>query len=321
MHQRDGARQPRSLRKAAALLVSAVVAGSFFSPTGVAVATAAEPGTGRILGRLASETGEPVAGDVVAIDESTGQAYSATAQSNGAYAITGVPAGRYAVLFRPSEAAMPGAPYGYVDAWYPNARRGDGAARVIVDVGTETLAVDSALCAAGRVTGVLAGIPGTYAVALLDEPTPVDPFDGDTLVAELDAAGEFALRAPAGGYELLVYRRSGHDWHPYAVAETRVEVESRSPVGIPVIAAPAAGAAELVLRDDDGGLAVEADVILRNTGSSRVERDGLTDDAGRVVFEGLASGTYTVAVNGVERTPSLVVAVHPDLRAHVTEPA
>lgn len=318
MNHPNGSHRPGALRRAAALFASAVVAGSFLAP---AAAVAAEPGTGRILGRLASDTGQAVAGDVVAIDESTGQAYRTTARSDGGYAISDVPAGRYAVLFRPSEIALPDAPFGYVEAWFPNVRRGDDATRVIVDAGAETLAVDAALTAAGRVTGAISGADGRYAVALLNEPTPVDPFDGDTLVVESEPTGRFALRAPAGRYELLVYRRSGHDWLPYALAEETVELSSRSDVEVTPVVVPAAGAVELLLCAEDGAFAAEADVTLARQGCVRVERDGLTDHTGRVLFEGLAPGRYAVAVDGVARTPSLVVTIEPDRVARITGPA
>ncbi|RKT36005.1 carboxypeptidase family protein [Microbacterium sp. AG1240] len=316
MNHSNGSHRPGALRRAAALLASAVVAGSFLAPT---AAVAAEPGTGRILGRLASETGEPIAGDIVAIDETTGRAYSATARSDGGYAISDVPAGRYAVLFRPADIALPGAPFGYAEAWFPNVRRGDDAARVIVDAGVETVDVDAVLSAAGRVSGVVSGAAGEYAVALLDEPTPVDPFDGDTLVVEIDRAGRFALRAPAGGYELLVYRRCGHEWLPYALSEERVELSSRSDVEVAPVVVPMAGAVELHLCADDGAFATHADVTLARQGCLRVERDGLTDHTGRVLFEGLAPGRYAVAVDGVARTPSLVVTVEPDRVARIAD--
>jgi hypothetical protein len=315
VQHRSGERHPRSFRRAAALLLSAVVAGSFFGPAVVAVA--AEPGTGSILGRLTSASGAPIAGDVVAIDEATGQSYRATAEPDGAYAITDVPAGRYAVLFRPSEAAVPDAPFGYVDTWFPDARRGDDAARVIVDIGAETLAVDASLHAAGRVTGVLGGAAGNYAVALLDEPTPVDPFDGDTLAAEVDDTGGFAVRAPAGEYALVVYRRVGHDWQPYALSEGPVGVESRSDVAVPPLALPEPGALELSLHDETSAPAVDVEVILTRECAERIERDGLTDAAGRVTFDGLAPGTYTVAVEG--RPEVAVVTVDSGRDSVITE--
>lgn len=295
MDHLPGPRPPRPLRKAAALLLSAVVAGTFFGPAVTAVA--AEAGTGNILGRLICESGAPVAGEVIAIDEDTGQVYSTTALPDGAYAITAVPAGRYAVMFRPSEEAAADAPFGYVEAWFPHARRGDDAARVVVDVGVDTVAVDSSLTAAARVRGAVAAGTGSFAVALLDEPTPVDPFDGDTLVAEVDPTGSFALRAPAGEYELVVYRRVGFDWQPYFAADGVVRAARGGDVALTPLGLPEPGAVELVLRHTDGEPATETDVTLIREGSARIERDGLTDEVGRVLFEALAPGTYTVAVD------------------------
>jgi uncharacterized surface anchored protein len=314
VQHRSGERPPRSFRRTAALLLSAVVAGSFFAPVSAAVAV--EAGTGSILGRLTSASGAPVAGDILAIDEATGQSYRATAESDGAYAITDVPAGRYAVLFRPSEVAVPDAPFGYVDTWFPNSRRGDDAARVIVDVGAETLAVDSSLRAAGRVTGVVEGAAGSYAVALLDEPTPVDPFDGDTLAVEVDQGGGFAVRASAGEYALVVYRRVGHDWQPYALGEEPVGVESRSDARVSPFTVPEPGAVHLSLSDEKSAPAVEVEVTLTRECAERIERDGLTDAAGRVVFDGLAPGTYIATVEGGVKLPAVTVASGRDSSVH-----
>lgn len=297
----------RRTRRFGAIGLAAALAGALLSPLPASAAEA----TGSIQGRLVNATGVAVAGQVTAASGDVSR--TATAEADGSYEIDGLAPGSYTVRFEPSDAAAVHAPFGYVDAWFPNVRHPDDATRVVVNAGSDTLFVDSALTAASRVSGRVGGAPGDYVVALVDRPAPENPLDGLTYASRTASDGSFEFRASAfDDYQLLVYRASGDEWLPYYVdldGEFDLEVGSAQDVEVfSLQAIPAPGALDFFLQLPDGSPAAGFEATAFRTGGGGISRTATTDANGRAHFDELPPGTWNVTVNEVDRVyPPLFV--------------
>lgn len=306
-------------RAALAAMVGALLAASAVLMGGIAP-VAADPAptpstAGSISGSFRAANGDPLAGEVFAIEPEAGFVYRGESGLDGSYTIERVPAGSYAVQFMPYYTTSEAAPFGYAPAFYRDAPRLEDADLVVVNPGSETLFVDSALQPAGAVTGTveIAGShgpvpvePGKRAVVLFqgDEP-PADPVDGEHFWVIVDNDGSYRVAAAAGTYKVAFYTSYAGVWTPELYYDdvqdpalaTTVTVESG--VATPGIDASLlqAGALEFTLTDPQGAPLEGIEVsIFNHVRPDPTVRSLVTDARGRVLAADLPPGYFDVSV-------------------------
>jgi protocatechuate 3,4-dioxygenase beta subunit len=182
-----------------------------------------------ISGRVTDDAGQTVVGAIVVVLQPTSIAGHPGSQSvnfastddRGAYRISGLLPGDYAVVCRGREAITLADTTGrtskttalvYRPTYYPAQTETDELTTVTLAAGQELESIDLALTtiAASRVSGRIANIPNIDPpgprpnVQLLADPTANSRFDGSGFLStSTDAAGRFTFEAvPAGQYQL-----------------------------------------------------------------------------------------------------------------------
>lgn len=279
---------------AAAIASVALVVGS------ASVATAVPTDSGTISGRMVTASGDPVPGIVQArLADGTGGYRSAAVQGDGSYELP-APAGSYLVQFVPdSDYVTEAAPFGFARAWYPNAPTPADAQTVVVNAHSDTLFVDSALVAAGKVSGTVAGPDPEYWILFSTGGTPpVDP-GADEQLAYAGGDKTWDYRIAPGSYLPVVYAadpETHEATYPLLVLD-RIEVTSGGQVSGVDATLQQSGSLDAIIQLPDGRPYANVDVwIGTQQGSGRLGREVTTDSSGHAVFTHLQPGTWDMSV-------------------------
>ncbi|HTX12659.1 MAG TPA: carboxypeptidase regulatory-like domain-containing protein [Solirubrobacteraceae bacterium] len=157
--------------------------------------------TGGISGTVTDAALQDLSGVTVqAMNDSTGNDYDATT-TNGAYALSGLPAGSYQVLFRP------GAGQNVVYQYYPDKSGASEAQAVSVTAGQTTMNINASLATGATVSGVVTDAAGNplsgVGVYVDDYGTGDFPYYVYSNSATTNSSGQWSVDGlPTGTYQV-----------------------------------------------------------------------------------------------------------------------
>ncbi|HEY1687701.1 MAG TPA: carboxypeptidase regulatory-like domain-containing protein [Solirubrobacteraceae bacterium] len=237
--------------------------------------------------------------------------------SAGAYAIEGLPAGEYTVVFTGEVCEPSGCTHPYLYQYYQGVERESEATRLpLAGHGSNAIDVNATLEVGGSITGTVRG-PGGTPVTDTQVCAESEGFEVHEC-AETDAAGEYEIEGLRTGYYRVEFsgevcteeRGEAKCSYPYAAQyynDVSEEAEADSLLVTAGQTKPNIDAALMLGGRIDGTVTSAAlgkpavsglEVCAYGRQSTSSERCASTDSAGDYSIEGLASGSYVVEFDG-----------------------
>jgi RHS repeat-associated protein len=176
-----------------------------------------QPG-GRITGKVTGAAdGLPLAGVRVSTVASTGPGYSTTTDANGEYALTGMPTGKYKLVFSATNANL-------ITQYYDGKSSLSGANEVKVTAGATTAGINAAMQVGGELRGRVTDATDGTALAFASV-TILGPGGESIDFVETDSNGEYVVKGlPEGSYRVH-FLASGFEGQYYDAKATLAAAE------------------------------------------------------------------------------------------------